>query len=444
MIPTRRSAAPLRRLGSRVSRRGLLGAGVLAGVLAASGVPLQARRRGGVLRIGLPTCPTSHHAWHRAPAVLACGAVYDTLTEIGPTGELRGELALAWEAGPNAASWHIALRTGVRFHDGRRLTSADVAASLLYHRKGPSAWALSHLDRIEPQGADALLVTLKERDPDFPLVLAEPDLTVAPEGRFHGVGTGLYRVASIQPEGGLQLDRVETHWKDGQAGWFDVIEARALESPDERVAALLAGEVDVVGSLRPEHAAQAVAAGLAVTMVLGNRQLHATMAPKGPAELSNLLTYCIDRMSLAADWNGAPAADHPLGLLHPALADLESTPFDPCVGRALSGQGIRWEGWNGCATEEATFRKALAGPWAPLRNHPDLLQTLAAARQTDGEERSNHLVKAQRICARAATRVVAAHVPVVVAHAPTLVHGDAVSPHGAFDGGRLPERWWFA
>jgi hypothetical protein len=32
----------------------------------------------------------------------------------------------------------------------------------------------------------------------------------------------------------------------------------------------------------------------------------------------------------------------------------------------------------------------------------------------------------------------------VTVHGPNLRHDGAVSPLGSFDGGRLPERWWFA
>jgi hypothetical protein len=39
---------------------------------------------------------------------------------------------------------------------------------------------------------------------------------------------------------------------------------------------------------------------------------------------------------------------------------------------------------------------------------------------------------------------VVARIPAVTVHTPALAHGDAVSPLAPLDGGRLPERWWFA
>jgi hypothetical protein len=213
-----------------------LGAGVLAGVLAASGVALQARARGGVLRLGLARGVPGGD-WSRAHPALAL-AVHDTLFEIGPTGELEGGLVGAWESDGAARAWVLALRPDAPFHDGTPLGAADVAASLARHRSGRAAWALGNIEGIEALGAGALRLALREADPDLPLLLAEPGLTVGPEGRLDGVGTGLYRLAERE-EGRLRLERVGAHRKDGRAGWFDAVEAVVLPDPSHRLAALI-------------------------------------------------------------------------------------------------------------------------------------------------------------------------------------------------------------
>ena len=442
MIPRRRPDAPLRRLDSRVSRRGLLGAGVLAGVLAASGVPLHARTKGGLLRLGLVSGLPGD--WTEAPPVLALGAVYETLTEIGPTGELRGELALSWEAEPGARVWHVTLRRDARFHDGTPLRSSDVLASLARHRRGRSAWALSQIEQADPQGDHGLLLTLAEGDPDFPLLLADPALIVGPEGRFDGTGTGPYRLASGQIPDRLRLEHVGDHWSDGRAAWFDAVEARHLPEDRARLDALLAGEVDAISPVHPALAAEARAAGLPMTSVQGNRQLHVRLPRRQRARFWHMIPQAIDREQVAATWGGHPAADHPLGLLHPALADLAAPAFDPAMRDALGEVAPRFSAWEGCATEGATFRKALAGPWAALRRNPGLLAQLSAARATEGAEQLAHYAAAQAICARSGIAVVAAHIPAVTLHGPRLLHDAAVSPLSPLDGGRLPKRWWFA
>lgn len=435
----RRPAPPLRRLDSRVSRRGLLGAGVLAGVLAASGVPLQARTRGGVLRLALSRPLPPPGDWSLAPAVLAQGAVYDTLTEIGPTGDLSGELAQSWEAAEGARVWHLSLRRDARFHDGRPLTSQDVLASLARHRRGPASWVLDRIETLEAQGPHAVLAMLREGDADFPFLLADPRLVIGPEGRLDGIGTGLYRLAGVQSPDRLRLDRVEGHWKDGRAGWFDAVEALSLPDPRDRLDALFLGRADVAEPLPPDLLDQAGDLSLAVAQ--GNRQLHARLPEGAEPALASHLSRALDREALALTWGGAPAADHPLGPLHPALSALPPPAFDPEAATRLPAPVLA--PWEGRPTEDATFARALTGPWAALRDDPALRGHLAAARAADGTERQAHYEAAQAICAKAAPVAVVAHIPAVTLHAPTLAHGP-VSGTAPLDGARLAERWWFA
>jgi hypothetical protein len=126
----------------RISRRGLISSAVLAGVLSASGVAVQARERRGVLRLGLSG---SLPGWDPRAGrgslarVALSGAVYETLTEITAAGELTGELAESWEPGEGAAVWTVTLRGGTAFHDGSPVTAGDVIASLALHRDGSPA-----------------------------------------------------------------------------------------------------------------------------------------------------------------------------------------------------------------------------------------------------------------------------------------------------------------
>lgn len=264
MAPLRRPPPPLRRLGirapaqpdSRLSRRGLLTAGVLAGVLAATGVPVEARQRGGVLRLALAGGVPDGADWSQAHPVLLLAA-HETLTEIAPDGALRGALAEGWEAAPGAAVWHLSFVPGAVFPDGTPLRPRDVGASL--RRPGsPLAADLADLAEAGPRG---LRLVLRQGDPDLPFRLADPALAVGRGGRLDGQGTGPYRSAGRDERGLLRLLRAPTHRLDGRAGWFEAIEARHLSEPDERFAALREGLADLAEALPPRLLTEARAAG---------------------------------------------------------------------------------------------------------------------------------------------------------------------------------------
>jgi peptide/nickel transport system substrate-binding protein len=262
----------------RLTRRGLITSGVLAGVLAATGVPVIAQSRGGTLRLALPSPFTGWPlgAHDLTARVAGAGAVFDTLTEIAATGELHGELAATWESQEQGRLWTFTLRPA-RFHDGSPVTSADIAASLLRHRDpaSPAAWLLARIADIATPAPDRITLRLAHPDADLPLLLADPHLIIAPAGRIEdGIGTGIYRAADDQT-----LIRLPHHWKDGRAGWFDRITLLPAATDADRLALLAAGEADAA----PFASAPAdLPPHLAVTQVTATPSL--ALAPPYPPD----------------------------------------------------------------------------------------------------------------------------------------------------------------
>jgi len=55
--------------------------------------------------------------------------LFDNLTQFDVEGRLVPGLAKSWEVDPTGSHYTFHLRTGVTFHDGSALTTADVAGS---------------------------------------------------------------------------------------------------------------------------------------------------------------------------------------------------------------------------------------------------------------------------------------------------------------------------
>ena len=49
------------------------------------------------------------------------GQVRNNLTSVAANGQLVGDLAESWEATPDAKTWHLNIRKGVEFHNGKTL-----------------------------------------------------------------------------------------------------------------------------------------------------------------------------------------------------------------------------------------------------------------------------------------------------------------------------------
>ncbi|WP_281857266.1 ABC transporter substrate-binding protein [Litoreibacter halocynthiae] len=338
---------------SQISRRSLLKTGVAAGVLSATGLPLRAQaKKGGRLRMGLNGANTSD-SWdartHSDAFMINCGhgCVFDCLTEVGPDGQLRGELAESWEASADAVKWTFKLRQGVTFHNGKAFGADDVLASLAMHTEEgaksaakPIVSAISEMKKINDHEVE---LTLAAGNADFPFLLSDYHIVMFPAGQIDeaiakGIGTGMYEVVSFDPGVRFVGKRVASHYKDGSAGWFDEIEYIAINDTSARMNALMTGQVDAVNRV-DFKTEPLMRANPRVTIfeVTGNQHYTLPMlsdvAPFDNLDVRLALKYAVDRNELVdkiLQGHGAVANDHPIGPANQYYAaDLPQIEYDP-------------------------------------------------------------------------------------------------------------------
>ncbi len=219
----------------QLDRRALFSSAAAAALLAATGVSAAgAPRQGGRFRVALSGAMRSD-SWAQGDGlfmqVARQGLIFDTLTELAADGTLRGDLAVDWRSDALGHVWQFDLRPDVLFHDGARVTARDVAFSL---RSALGSGAV-----ITERGKDRLEITLDEPDAGLPLRLSAPEFIIRPaHAPMAGIGTGLYQLRHFAAGQQVIATRVASHYKDGQAGWFDEVELVSIPSPQVRVQAL--------------------------------------------------------------------------------------------------------------------------------------------------------------------------------------------------------------
>jgi len=141
-------------MNGKLTRRQLLkyaafsGMGIAAAELAGSGLsesqaqPVQSIKRGGTFRIAkTPTIvdfnPFNIAAGHAA----SVRCLYNSLAQWDDQRNLKPDLAEKWQPAPDGKSITIHLRPGVRFHNGREVTSEDVKFSAQFAATDPSVYA---------------------------------------------------------------------------------------------------------------------------------------------------------------------------------------------------------------------------------------------------------------------------------------------------------------
>ncbi|HVZ44838.1 MAG TPA: ABC transporter substrate-binding protein [Ramlibacter sp.] len=234
----------------------------LAGAIASAAASAQAAtpRKGGRIRVAGPVSGVSDTldpAKQSNQADYARGFMfYNGLTVLD--GSLTPQPSLAEEfATKDAKTWVFKLRNGVTFHDGKPLTPADVVFSLMRHKNpatGSKAKVLAdQIEAVTASGPNEVTIRLAAPNADLPAILGTYHFHIVKDGTTDfnaGIGTGPYKVKEFRPGVRSIAVRNENYWKPGRP-YLDEIEYVGIADEPARVNALLAGELDLIGTVNP-------------------------------------------------------------------------------------------------------------------------------------------------------------------------------------------------
>ncbi len=237
---------------------------VLAVALAASCVAYAGMAQARDLTIALRSEPSSMDPQFHSltPNTQLSETMFDPLVRTDGDAKPVACLAESWTVDGNV--WTFKLRPDVKFSDGTPFTSDDVLFT--YDRvpkvpNSPSSYALylSSIEKVEAPDPHTVRITTKGPSPVLlanlslvPIMSKKAASGPAPEGkttvelnRGDGlIGTGPYKFVSWKRGAEIVLDRNENYW--GKPPAWDKVTYRPITNSAARVAALLAGDVDVI------------------------------------------------------------------------------------------------------------------------------------------------------------------------------------------------------
>ena len=149
------------------------------------------------------------------------GLLFDSLVELDEHRIPHGDLAEKWET-PDPVTYVFHLRSGVKFHDGRTLTSADVKYTFdsIINRSvtSPKRGAFRLVKSVEAPDAATVIFHLSEPNSGFMSDICRPAIGVVPEGSGtdfaeHPIGTGAFRFVSLEQDDNVVLERNEAYFR---------------------------------------------------------------------------------------------------------------------------------------------------------------------------------------------------------------------------------------
>jgi peptide/nickel transport system substrate-binding protein len=185
--------------------------------------------------------------------------IFNSLVELDVHRIPRGDLAEKWEM-PDPVTYVFHLRSGVKFHDGRPLTSADVKytfdsiinGSVTTSKRG----SLRLVKSIEAPDIATVIFHLSEPNGGFLTDICRPAFGVVPadsgsDAVAHLIGTGPFRFVSAQQDDTVVLERNAAYF--GKPAKIERVRFRVVPEAVVRALELRKGTADLeMSSLAPD------------------------------------------------------------------------------------------------------------------------------------------------------------------------------------------------
>ncbi len=255
--------------------------------------------------------------------------VAETLVDASTDGTLRPGLATRWAVSADGRRWTFRLRDGVSFHDGTPLTAQAASASLRRALHRPGVLRSAPITGIAAEDG-AVAFMLDEPFAALPSLLANYTTVILAPASFDEtgavirvVGTGAFRVESVEAPASLRIRRFPGYW--GKAPAIERARYVSVRRAETRALMVERGDADVAMSLDPAgYTRLSRLEGVATKAVSIPRVLMVKLNLSRPAlaepEARRALSLAIDRRRIAAGilrFPGAAATQ----LFPPVLAD---------------------------------------------------------------------------------------------------------------------------
>ena len=238
---------------------GAVAAGSMAGAVAAAPKRIGATpKKGGKLTFALEQDPvhiapfgailTANH-WGKEP-------MYESLIEWDAKLNQRPALAQSWKV-VDPRTVDFTLKRGVRFHNGKEVTAADVKYSVEGWLNPPLPGSVTTVNQVpsieSAEVRSKYVVRLKLKKPDarlFGFLAWTRYSAIVPEGMYQqvnagreGIGTGPFRLTSFTPGQGTEYQAYTNYRKKGLP-YLSQLSLPTMPDEQARIAALRAGAID--------------------------------------------------------------------------------------------------------------------------------------------------------------------------------------------------------
>src|SRR5499427_9346120 len=254
--------------GGELMMRGVVRSWVMASTLLAALLATEtsfAQKRGGILQMldfASPASMSIHEESTITAGIPMMGVfnnlvVFDQHVPQNSMATIVPDLASDWSWDEDRTALTFRLRQGVKWHDGRPFTSADVKCTWdrlrgvdadKFRINPRKAW-YRNVAEITTNGDYEVTFHLNRPQPYLSALLASCQSPVYPchvplrDMRSHPIGTGPFKFVEYKPNERITVTRNKDYWKSGRP-YLDGIDYTIIRNPSTATLAFVAGKLD--------------------------------------------------------------------------------------------------------------------------------------------------------------------------------------------------------
>jgi peptide/nickel transport system substrate-binding protein len=308
--------------------------------------------------------------------------LFEGLLKVDRSGKVVPALAKSYAVSRDGKEYTFTLHPGIKFHDGQPCTAEDVKFSLerILDPKTAAPYRMYYEGIESIRIADPLTVKIKVKkfDSMFLFNMARGDAVIVPRQaadklKSQPVGTGPFKFAEWKRGDSIVLVKNADYHLKG-VPYLDRVVFKFIPDPSSQLAALRAGDVDVIAyDLAPENAA-ALEKDARFKVLQGHTTTDVIMAmnhskkPFSDIKVRQAITLAIDRRAVvqgAMSGFGTPIGSH-MDPTNPYYVDLSGLyPYNPEMAKRLLAEAGYPKGF------EAVLR--LPEPYAYARRSGEVI-----------------------------------------------------------------------
>jgi len=286
--------------------------------------------RGGHLTVSQPAEPPGLDPTGNTAAAIdrvVYANIYEGIIGVNRDGKFIPKLASTWDISSDGKKYTFHLRPKVKFHNGE-VFNAQVAKWNLERAMGkdttnPHPEFFRGIAQIETPDDDTLIITLKDSDALFIPHLAEGDAVMLPmkgyeKAKSNPIGTGPFKFVKWVRGDRVEMERYNEYWNP-QLPYLDKVTVKIIPDAMAQIAALKAGDIDVLSNIAAPETAKMLAADKRFKVGNGTSTAEVIMSTNNKAKpfdnklVRQAMAYAIDRQTvveLAMSGFGTPIGSH--------------------------------------------------------------------------------------------------------------------------------------